>query len=124
MSDWWLAYWISHSYDHPGSLLNTTTDSLSLYSTLLTDSSSSSSSSSYMYDGVLLVGSGSGSAENSTVLREASDSLPFYLGVYGGLAAANSVRSRSHSLVHYRFNPFCTHYCIIGLTLSTLISAL
>ena len=96
VSDWWLAYWISHSYDHPGSLLNTTTDSLSL----LTDSSfSTSSSSSYMYDGVLLVGSGSGSAENSTVLREASDSLQFYLGVYGGLAAANSVRSRSLTLI-------------------------
>lgn len=67
INDWWLAYWISHSNKHPGALLNTTAS----YSTTL-------------------MGSGYGDG-NQTVLREASDNLAFFLGIYGGLAAANSV---------------------------------
>lgn len=67
INDWWLAYWISHSNKHPGALLNTTTS----YSTTLVGSG---------YDG-----------GNQTALRGASDNLAFFLGIYGGLAAANSV---------------------------------
>ena len=44
---------------------------------------------SYTGDVGAIFGSGDGS--NVTVLREAADNLEFYLGMYGGLAAANSV---------------------------------
>ena len=83
VSDWWLAYWISQSHSHPGALLNTS-------SSPALSQTARSYSPGVVDDAVLLVGSVSGSA-NYTALREASDSLQFYLGVYGGLAAANSV---------------------------------
>ena len=86
VSDWWLAYWISHSHDHPGVLLNTTSPHSTLHTTTpLTDYGSSNAA--LLYDGL-----GSGD-HNTTVLREAGDNLQFYLGVYGGLAVANSVSS-------------------------------
>ena len=42
-------------------------------------------------DGLMLDNSDSGESSNSTILREAEDNLQFYLGIYGGLAAANTV---------------------------------
>ena len=93
VSDWWLAYWISHSHSDPGTPLNTTT----LHSTPHT---LHSTPLHYTDSLVLLDSSGSGDI-NATVLREASDNLVFYLCVYGGLAAANSVSASVHTCTLY-----------------------
>ena len=59
ISDWWLAYWISHSHK-PYLYIN-------------------NNSSNFNFT-------------NFTAYTAAGDNLAFYLGIYGGLAAANSVR--------------------------------
>ena len=59
ISDWWLAYWISHSHKPH------------LYT--------NNNSSNFNFT-------------NFTAYTAAGDNLAFYLGIYGGLAAANSVR--------------------------------
>ena len=79
INDWWLAYWISNSHTHPGTLLNTTTTITMYHHTLSTN-------------------------QSQAVLREASDNLAFYLGIYGGLATANSVSDAcGNHFYHYVF---------------------
>ena len=111
VSDWWLAYWISHSHSHPGTLLNTT----------IPHSTPNTLHSTPLDYTELLDSSGSGSGEYA-VLREASDNLRFYLGVYGGLAAANSVSALSsyniedgNCFVHACVYNSCIHLPCSGL---------
>lgn len=90
VSDWWLAYWISHSHSHPGTLLNTTSSTFFVTHSQLSTPLLGAYSPT---DDVPLVLESSGNSSTPVVLKEASDNLKFYLGIYGGLAAANSVRS-------------------------------
>ena len=64
VSDWWLAYWVSHAH-HPSHF------NISYYNT--SDSDTVVTSLPFL------------------PITSASDSLTYYLGIYGGLAAANSV---------------------------------
>ncbi len=81
INDWWLAYWISHT--HSGETSNVTAFNA-------TPSFYLPSSPSSYFDPE----SDSGSTMPLLPLTSSSDNLVFYLGVYGGLAAANSVSSR------------------------------
>ena len=69
IADWWLAYWISHTHkplqfdDNSSVALLPQDNFIGLQDTT-----------------------------NYTTLIAASDNLAFYLGIYGGLATANSVR--------------------------------
>ena len=87
VSDWWLAYWISHSHDHPGTNLTHTSPPPSPTHTL------SLTAATVDGGGRVWGGLASGALVNETVLKEAQDNLEFYLAIYGGLAAANSVSS-------------------------------
>ena len=87
VSDWWLAYWISHSHDHPGTNLTHTSPPPSPTHTLSLTAATVDSG------GRVWGGLASGALVNETVLKEAQDNLVFYLAIYGGLAAANSVSS-------------------------------
>ena len=64
-SDWWLSYWVTHAHD--GTSPNLT----------LTDFNITPSHYQYIKPVIDIV--------------PASDNLGFYLGIYGGLALANSV---------------------------------
>ena len=66
-------------------------------------------------------GSASGDG-NATVLREAADSLIFYLGIYGGLAAANSVSFLSNTLFSRTFSKECVCNLVLALPNTSLLS--
>ena len=71
ISDWWLAYWISHTQDgYPDNI------TLPMYNIISSTSS----------DTVI---------QPMTTIVSGSDYLPFYLGIYGGLALSNSVSTCS-----------------------------
>ena len=76
ISDWWLAYWISHT--HKPLHFNNNTDNYSSVALFLQGEFPELQNESKII--------------NITTLTAASDNLAFYLGIYGGLAAANSVR--------------------------------
>ena len=62
LSDWWLSYWVTHTSSSQSTTLQTTPTYLLTAPTSVT-----------------------------TTLPHVENDLRFYLGVYGGLAAANSV---------------------------------
>lgn len=75
ISDWWLAYWISHTHKPY----------------LHFDDNGNHSSVTYVPKGEFPeLQSGSNNTQ-MTNLTAAGDNLAFYLGIYGGLATANSV---------------------------------
>lgn len=69
MSDWWLSYWVSNSN-------STTNDSSTILSAMTADSTHLGYHQA-VYSGL--------------TTHTNSEDLKFYLGIYGGLAAANSV---------------------------------
>ena len=71
ISDWWLAYWISHTHKD-----------LHVYNNLswVTDQGD------FPYINTI------GGSHPLINITSAEDNVAFYLGIYGGLAAANSVR--------------------------------
>ena len=74
VSDWWLAYWISHS-----NIPSNFGTNISAYN--ITNVTHSSSTPEHI---------------PPLPIVSASDNLAFYLGIYGGLAAANSVSRRDN----------------------------
>ena len=88
IADWWLAYWISHTHKPLHFDDNNNQSSVAVFPELQNGS-------------------------NDTNLTAAGDNLAFYLGIYGGLAAANSVRNVTLST----FILYITlWYCIIGMS--------
>lgn len=75
INDWWLSYWIAHAHNDSEAGLNISSEEL--VSILFHQASISKSNTS-----IPIVS-----------LEWASDNLAFYLGIYGGLAAANTVSS-------------------------------
>ena len=73
INDWWLAYWISHTHT-PSNTTNISAYNISLPSNT------------------------PGAIPLLPVIS-ASDNMAFYLGIYGGLAAANSVSWRKGEII-------------------------
>ena len=76
IADWWLAYWISHSHKPY----------------LYFDNNDNHSSVALFLEGELPAPQNENNDTHFTNLTAAGDNLAFYLGIYGGLATANSVR--------------------------------
>lgn len=98
ISDWWLAYWISHTQrDLPlGS-------NISAFNITPSETLNPHYENIYFHSADSLLVTGVFGDENTSIpelpLSSASDNLAFYLGIYGGLAVANSVSTRTLCMV-------------------------
>ena len=82
-SDWWLSYWVTHAHNN-----TSPTDNITWYN--ITPAHGGSSSSTIISQ-LLAAIVGPNSSSHPIPLEPATDNLVFYLGIYGGIAVANSV---------------------------------
>ena len=75
ISDWWLAYWISHTHKK-----------LHVHNNLSWVTTPPPAQQDFLYTDTI------GDSYPLINITSADDNLAFYLGIYAGLAAANSVR--------------------------------
>ncbi|GFN76447.1 multidrug resistance-associated protein 7-like [Plakobranchus ocellatus] len=96
LSDWWLSYWVSHSHSS-----NSSSKTVAEVSSLFTSKIFS---------------------ELSTNANSSSDNLRFYLGIYGGLAGANSLFTLIRAFL-FAYGGICAATVVHKRLLSAVIKA-